>query len=429
MDALFHEWNSEMGVEIPLPNQRKSIGLENELIELLWQNGEVVLQSQTNRKQNHDPSKTGPTGENLSSSLIKHHENLVGSWMDCPIDESFEKEFCAHILPEIQPIQKGIPDFPSLLSPRPCFGSFDVEKASNVVERQAFSAVGRDINGAVECSAKTIGSSNQVANEICARKVPPPCESVEMGMLDRVITSSNRDSDTTCWKTGSQSTDTSRQKRKSRDIVESECRSDATELESGSGNKSLSQKSRRARVAEVHNLSERRRRDRINEKMRALQELIPHSNKSDKASMLDEAIEYMKSLQLQLQLLWMASGMAPMMLPGMQPYMSHMGIRLGPSMLPAIQNLVRLPRLPLGDPAMTMSPSSNQTTLSHNAMLNSINYQNQMQNLSFPDQYANYLGFQSMQNAFQPNMFNYGSHLVQQNQTMAPQPASNGSDG
>ncbi|XP_047043667.1 uncharacterized protein LOC124647845 [Lolium rigidum] len=36
---------------------------------------------------------------------------------------------------------------------------------------------------------------------------------------------------------------------------------------------------KRRREAQVHNLSERRRRDRINEKMRALQELIPHCNK------------------------------------------------------------------------------------------------------------------------------------------------------
>jgi phytochrome-interacting factor 3 len=58
---------------------------------------------------------------------------------------------------------------------------------------------------------------------------------------------------------------------------------------------------KRNRAAEVHNLSERRRRDRINEKMKSLQELIPNSNKTDKASMLDEAIEYIKTLQLQLQ--------------------------------------------------------------------------------------------------------------------------------
>lgn len=35
--------------------------------------------------------------------------------------------------------------------------------------------------------------------------------------------------------------------------------------------------------------------------MKALQNLIPNSNKTDKASMLDEAIEYLKQLQLQVQ--------------------------------------------------------------------------------------------------------------------------------
>nr|GEY31852.1 phytochrome interacting factor 3 [Tanacetum cinerariifolium] len=65
--------------------------------------------------------------------------------------------------------------------------------------------------------------------------------------------------------------------------------------------KSLQMQVQRSRAAEVHNLSERRRRDRINEKMKALQELIPRCNKSDKASMLDEAIEYLKSLQMQVQ--------------------------------------------------------------------------------------------------------------------------------
>lgn len=84
---------------------------------------------------------------------------------------------------------------------------------------------------------------------------------------------------------------------------------------------------KRSRAAEVHNLSERRRRDRINEKMRALQELIPNCNKVDKASMLDEAIEYLKTLQLQVQMMSMGSGlcMSPMMLP---PGMQH--IRASP---------------------------------------------------------------------------------------------------
>ncbi|XP_065853913.1 transcription factor PIF3 [Euphorbia lathyris] len=99
---------------------------------------------------------------------------------------------------------------------------------------------------------------------------------------------------------------------------------------------------KRSRAAEVHNLSERRRRDRINEKMRALQELIPNCNKVDKASMLDEAIEYLKTLQLQVQIMSMGSGlyMPPMMMtPGM-PHMhaahmaqfSPMGVGMGMGM-------------------------------------------------------------------------------------------------
>ncbi|PQQ15618.1 transcription factor SPATULA-like isoform X1 [Prunus yedoensis var. nudiflora] len=90
--------------------------------------------------------------------------------------------------------------------------------------------------------------------------------------------------------------------------------------------------SKRSRAAEVHNMSEKRRRSRINEKMKALQNLIPNSNKTDKASMLDEAIEYLKQLQLQVQMLTMKNGLSlhPMCLPGvMQPMqLPHMGLGL-----------------------------------------------------------------------------------------------------
>ncbi|CAI9777583.1 unnamed protein product [Fraxinus pennsylvanica] len=60
--------------------------------------------------------------------------------------------------------------------------------------------------------------------------------------------------------------------------------------------------SKRTRAAKVHNLSEKRRRSRINEKMKALQNLIPNSNKTDKASMLDEAIEYLKGYNFKYRL-------------------------------------------------------------------------------------------------------------------------------
>ncbi|KAL9233443.1 hypothetical protein vseg_008444 [Gypsophila vaccaria] len=133
-------------------------------------------------------------------------------------------------------------------------------------------------------------------------------------------------------------------KRKSRETTESEGPSDEVEGESVRAKKAAHARasSKRSRAAEVHNLSERKRRDRINEKMRALQELIPNCNKVDKASMLDEAIDYLKTLQLQVQMMSMGAGlyMQPMMLPpGMQPIhgtqMSHfspMGLGMGMGM-------------------------------------------------------------------------------------------------
>ncbi|XLT61106.1 hypothetical protein HN873_017632 [Arachis hypogaea] len=111
-------------------------------------------------------------------------------------------------------------------------------------------------------------------------------------------------------------------KRKRQETEDSECHSEDVEEESVGVKKAGPTRGvKRSRSAEVHNLSERRRRDRINEKMRALQDLIPNCNKVDKASMLDEAIEYLKTLQLQVQIMSMGAGlyMPPMMLPaGMQ---------------------------------------------------------------------------------------------------------------
>lgn len=85
-----------------------------------------------------------------------------------------------------------------------------------------------------------------------------------------------------------------------------------------------------------------------------------------------------------------------MMLPGMQHYMSRVGMGMGPQMLPGIHNFMRLTRLPLVDQATSVP---NQAPVGHNPMLNPVNYPNQMQSSSFQEQYANYMNFQSMQNA------------------------------
>lgn len=101
-----------------------------------------------------------------------------------------------------------------------------------------------------------------------------------------------------------------------------------------------SQSTRRNRVAATHNQSERRRRDRINQKMKTLQKLVPNATKTDKATMLDEVIEYLKQLQAQVQMMSMRSMAPQMVLPlGMQQHLQMsllarmgMGVGVGMSM-------------------------------------------------------------------------------------------------
>ncbi|URE42089.1 Helix-loop-helix DNA-binding domain [Musa troglodytarum] len=59
-------------------------------------------------------------------------------------------------------------------------------------------------------------------------------------------------------------------------------------------------RARRGQATDPHSIAERLRRERIAERMKALQELVPNANTTDKASMLDEIIDYVKFLQLQV---------------------------------------------------------------------------------------------------------------------------------
>ncbi|XP_031257053.1 transcription factor PIF4-like [Pistacia vera] len=517
MNPCIPEWNFE--VDLPVTNQNKPIGPEHDLVELLWRNGQVVLNSQTHRKQGLNPNESRQVQKQTlresssygnSSNLIQDDETI--SWIQYPLEDSFEKEFYSNFFSELpsgpmetdkhtkqlgeeklvkfgasgvatisQPPNVTNPVVPGMsrnTMPPPRFELHDAAQQDknlsgfgvvNFCQTTAplkgelgssngqfvQKGTGNMTKGEVrECSMMTVGSShcgsNQVAYDLDmslassngagttgispgnlnsdVRKVISQSERGKTETLDATVTSSSGGSGSSFNRTSKQCTGDISRKRKNRDAGESECQSDAAELDSAGGNKS-SQRSgscRRSRAAEVHNLSERRRRDRINEKMKALQELIPHCNKTDKASMLDEAIEYLKSLQLQLQLfqvMWLGSGMAPMMFPGVQHYMSRMGMGMGPTPLPSMPNPMHLSRVPLVDQSMSIAQAQNQAVMCQNSMLNPVNYQNQMQNPNFSDQYARYMGFHSMQTTSQPiNMFRFGS----QSRTMSPPSTSCG---
>nr|UOF76180.1 phytochrome interaction factor 7 [Fraxinus mandshurica] len=106
-----------------------------------------------------------------------------------------------------------------------------------------------------------------------------------------------------------------------------------------------------SRAAATHNQSERRRRDRINQKMKALQKLVPNASKTDKASMLDEVIAYLKQLQAQVQMMSARTNIPQMMMPlGIQQHLqmsllARMGMGMGMGML-GMNNLARtMPQL------------------------------------------------------------------------------------
>lgn len=65
-------------------------------------------------------------------------------------------------------------------------------------------------------------------------------------------------------------------------------------------------RARRGQATDPHSIAERLRRERIAERMKALQELVPSINKTDRAAMLDEIVDYVKFLRLQVKVLSMS---------------------------------------------------------------------------------------------------------------------------
>ncbi|XP_061347003.1 transcription factor PIF4-like isoform X2 [Gastrolobium bilobum] len=426
MNNSVPDWNFESDTLIT--NQKKNTGLDQELVELLWQNGQVVLHSQTHRKPVVDSFTSRQVQKNFQSTLktnepFANSSNLIQddetvSWIQYPLEDPLEQEFCSNLLSEMPPSEvesykqirqfeegkfskleassaphhvpvssqspnmkpSGVHEFSGIPMPAPRFHVSDSSQKNNnlggshkVLNFSHFSAPPNVSSASAnahlrdkitgnnmpkseirECSVMTVGSSYCGSNQIPqdpdvsrassnggwtttltaepeavrddGQRTLPQNEKGKSDMLEPTMTSSSGGSGSSLGKTCSLSTRNQGQKRKGIDVEDSEEQSEDTELKSAVRNKASQRagSARRNRAAEVHNLSERRRRDRINEKMKALQQLIPHSNKTDKASMLEEAIEYLKSLQLQLQVMWMGSGMAPVMFPGIQHYMTQM---------------------------------------------------------------------------------------------------------
>lgn len=415
----------------------KSTIADEEIMELIWQNGQVFMQNQNQRSMRKPnlSSEQSIVEETIAASApMFMQEDEMASLLQSPLDDSsFERDLYADFLYPTPTSMSAVPPEeiytstaeirppPPLLEPS--VGTIASSSRQLIIPQlrctegdlthrlQNFGHFSRLSDEAIlqnhtSSSRHSVKESTVVdSNETVIAAVPEyivsrvsnnvtPVSDVNIGGREMTATatataatSRGREITTACELTLTPSTSGSGgsvsaspelpppsqkavhtaaddRKRKGRESDDNEGQSkDDVEFESADHAKkqpSSSTFTKRSRAAEVHNLSERRRRDRINEKMRALQELIPHCNKSDKASMLDEAIEYLKSLQVQVQMMSTGCSMVPMMYPGIPQYMPTMGMTMGMGMSMEMgRPMVPYPPLMLG-PAMRNAAAAAQ---------------------------------------------------------------------
>ncbi|XP_066370337.1 transcription factor PHYTOCHROME INTERACTING FACTOR-LIKE 13-like isoform X10 [Miscanthus floridulus] len=421
MNQFVHDW-SNMG------DTSRPLGEDDDLIELLWCNGHVVMQSQTHRKVPPRPDKAAVVAPPPAPASVPQ-EDEGGLWSPFALADSLDKDIfseffyeapaaveaaatpvasggtgteaavgksCRHVVPaeadrrggacpvsedpcDLMPPPKSTPASCSRQQTRSLANGGDnagdlsdlIVRSGSAGKSAAAGAAAAEAGASSMLSA--IGSSICGSNQVLVQRAvgaPGRANANAMGSRGNEASSSGRSNycfgtATTTTTTEPTSTSNRSSKRKRLDTEDSESPSEDAESESAA---MLARKppqkmttARRSRAAEVHNLSERKRRDRINEKMRALQELIPHCNKqTDKASMLDEAIEYLKSLQLQVQMMWMGSGIAAppaVMFPGVHQYLPRMGVGMGPAA--AMPSMPRLPFMAAPQPVVPTNAQVN----------------------------------------------------------------------
>ncbi|KEH23988.1 transcription factor PIF1 isoform X2 [Medicago truncatula] len=429
-----------------LPRPKKPIIADDEIMELLWQNGQVVTQRPNHRHAKKPPSCQETTRgggaspvENYNQYLFMQ-ENEMASWLhydDSPFDRTFSTDYLntppatANNNSSIQTPTSVVPSRPPIPPPRR-MGHVQPE-TPNFAKHGVMNTAVRESTVVDSCDTPAVmpAAFSETVKSLADQTEGDTEVAVVSTTFDEPGGSSSSEEPEPVGKVAEQD-----RKRKGIEAEEWEYQSEDVDFESAEAKKNISGSStKRSRAAEVHNLSERRRRDRINEKMKALQELIPRSNKSDKASMLDEAIDYLKSLQLQVQMMSMGCGMVPMMFPGIQQYMPTVGMGMGMGMemginrpvmpfpnmlsgsaLPAAANLgprfamppFHMPHVPT--PGSSRMQAANQ--VDNNVITSAGTHDsNQSRTPNFSDSYQQYLGphqmqFQLMQNQAmnQPNV-------------------------
>ncbi|KAF9602399.1 hypothetical protein IFM89_027528 [Coptis chinensis] len=344
--------------------------LDYEVAELTWENGQLAMHGLGHPRVIGKPSSTKYTWEkprasgtlesivNQAAQLAPcnapvHHNELV-PWfdgdrtivpgamaMDALVPSSSGIRFTHDPIKRGMDPNQGVGTCATGKSTRAesCGGTASFEKGKKVEETMVRkrARVPRAVLAREDCSRnQSVSVSNTFGRQ---RKYVRGVDSCEME-LDTGFTSTSLGSDT------NPNTFDDRDSKQAR----------TEEAKSGHIEKS-SISTKRSRAAAIHNQSERKRRDKINQRMKTLQKLVPNSSKTDKASMLDEVIEYLKTLQAQIQMMSRMS-MPHMMMPmtmqqqlqmSMMAQMGMAGMGMGMGMGVMDMN-------PLGRPSLTAMP-------------------------------------------------------------------------
>lgn len=298
--------NYKLSYECNVPFSDRSIReIEYDLVpELVWQNGHVVTHSQSN-------SRRTPPRPSLMNNVEKtdiqgwHVDNETESWMkyilyDDPAPLQLKTDECTEFFDEIKKTWEGGNTDGRFRVPVAIMDS----KNETSISRPQQPPIAQTDKGVVP-SITTKASSNHLLDEATATDTSfRSRSSIEKPLMQNL----KRKGGACHYAEDSEF-----------QIKHSDCRSCERKTTSAS----------RSRSVEVHNLSERRRRDRINEKMKELRDLIPHhTNKTDKASMLGEAINYLKWLHHQIQIMWLTNGMGASIFPN-KIQRQHMSLHPG----------------------------------------------------------------------------------------------------
>ncbi|XP_052160914.1 transcription factor PHYTOCHROME INTERACTING FACTOR-LIKE 13-like [Oryza glaberrima] len=374
-------------------NQKKPLLSDGELVELLWQDGGVVAHAQTRHRSPGLLARSGVTGEEETASAWF----ADGGGGDDALGVGMGRDIYSQLWHSFANVDGHAAGALALATPTPRAAARSDDVSSRLDE------AGLSICGSNAVAAPALPADDD--DDAAPREEEEEEVEEGTGAARAAGASSSGGSGS-----GSGSGSYPLFKRGREELVDS-----LSEVADENRPSKRPAAKRRTRAAEVHNLSERRRRDRINEKLRALQELVPHCNKTDKASILDEAIEYLKSLQMQVQIMWMTTGIAPMMFPGAHQLMPPMGMGLNTACMPGAQGLNQLQRTThyMNNSLPNQMPQIPSPVMSAPNVPNDMQSDNRIRGPRNPFLHCNDTLTATAQ---VPGLFPYGSQIAEQNE-------------